>query len=43
MDKLSTIIITLVEEKPLPDKNKNHKLQGEFKGCWECHIESDGS
>ena len=41
MDKLSKIITLLVEEKSLPAKNKNHKLLGDFKGCWECHIEPD--
>lgn len=31
----------LVEHKQLPQKNRNHKLQGRYKGCWECHIEPD--
>lgn len=21
--------------------SRPHKLQGEYEGCWECHIESD--
>jgi len=40
-DKLKTIISLLLQEKPLPDKHRNHKLQGEYKGLWECHIEPD--
>ena len=41
MNKLKTIILKLLEEKPLPAKNRNHKLKGEFKDYWECHIEPD--
>ena len=41
MKKLSDIVDLLVTEKPLPAKNRNHKLLGEFKDCWECHIEPD--
>lgn len=41
MKKLFDIISLLVSEKPLLTKNRNHKLTGEFKGCWECHIEPD--
>ncbi len=25
----------------LPQEYKPHKLQGKYKGCWECHIEDD--
>jgi len=41
MKKLTTLIKFLLEEKPLPLKNKNHKLNGDFYGYWECHIEPD--
>ncbi|MBA3752362.1 type II toxin-antitoxin system YafQ family toxin [Candidatus Dependentiae bacterium] len=41
LEKLKTIITLLLEEKPLPIKNRNHRLQGDFKDCWECHIEPD--
>ena len=27
--------------KTLPAKYRNHKLIGEFKGCYECHLEPD--
>ena len=41
MRKLKSIILQLLEEKPLPVKSRNHKLKGEFEGYWECHIEPD--
>ncbi|MBA3954843.1 type II toxin-antitoxin system YafQ family toxin [Candidatus Dependentiae bacterium] len=41
IEKLITIIELLLENKPLPAKNRNHKLQGNYKGFWECHIEPD--
>ena len=25
----------------IPKKNLPHLLTGNYKGCWECHIESD--
>ena len=31
----------LENEEPLPPELKPHFLQGEYKGCMECHIESD--
>ena len=39
--KLSSIIKLLLEKKPLEEKYKNHKLQGNYKDYWECHIEPD--
>lgn len=41
MEKIKQVMSMLIEEKPLPPKNLNHKLKGEFKDCWECHIEPD--
>jgi mRNA interferase YafQ len=41
MEKLKQIIKLLIEENPLPPKNRNHRLLGEFKDYWECHIEPD--
>lgn len=39
--KLETIINLLINLKPLPAKNRNHKLTGDYKHHWECHIEPD--
>ena len=39
--KFKYIVEHLTNEKPLPAKNKNHKLKGNYKDCFECHIEPD--
>ncbi len=41
MNKLSDIVVQLIEEKLLHPKHKNHKLVGNWKDHWECHIEPD--
>lgn len=41
LEKLENIIRELQNQRPLPAKNKNHKLKGNYRGCWECHIEPD--
>ena len=41
IDKLHDIIIKLVHQEKLPPKNRDHKLQGNFKNRRECHIEPD--
>jgi mRNA interferase YafQ len=38
---LGKVIDTLQETGTLPSKDKPHKLTGNFKGCWECHIKPD--
>lgn len=38
---LTDIINKLAEGKPLPEKNKDHPLSGNYKGCRECHITPD--
>ncbi len=38
---LETVISLLAEEKPLPEKYRDHNLSGEFYGCRECHITPD--
>jgi len=40
-EKLAQVVDLLINEQVLPVKNRNHKLQGKFKGLWECHIEPD--
>jgi mRNA interferase YafQ len=39
--KLEEITDLLQEKKPLPEKHRNHKLSGDYKDHWECHIEPD--
>jgi mRNA interferase YafQ len=41
LSKLRKVMNMLLKEEPLPHKNRNHKLKGEFEGYWECHIEPD--
>ena len=41
LNKLKDIIAKIVNEEALPAKNKEHKLIGNYKDRWECHIESD--
>lgn len=41
IEKLKLLMKDLIEEKPLKDKHKNHKLKGNFVGYWECHINPD--
>lgn len=41
LNLLDNLIRVLVKEEPLPPKNKDHPLQGDYKGYRECHIEPD--
>jgi len=38
---LKKIIDSLVKQQPLPTKNKDHKLSGNYANYRECHIEPD--
>ena len=38
---LTEVIKTLAAGEPLPEKNKDHTLFGDFAGCRECHITPD--
>jgi len=41
LSKLEHVVSLLRENKSLPAKHNNHKLQGTLKDYWECHVESD--
>lgn len=41
MKLLEEIIEMLVEEKVLPEKNRDHELVGNYIGFRECHIMPD--
>ena len=41
IQKFLDISNKLANEEPLDPKHCNHKLSGNFKGRWECHIEPD--
>lgn len=38
---LTNVIELLANGKPLPEKNRDHALSGNFSGCRECHITPD--
>lgn len=38
---ITNIIKQLANGESLPEKNKDHALSGNFKGCRECHITPD--
>ena len=41
LKKLKEISDLLQTKKPLLEKHRNHKLSGNYKDRWECHIEPD--
>ena len=41
LSKLKMALNILSEEKFLPEKYRNHKLVGNYRGYWELHIEPD--
>jgi mRNA interferase YafQ len=41
LKKLKMVTDLLQEKKPLLEKHNNHKLSGNYKDHWECHIEPD--
>lgn len=41
LEELYTTIELITEEKPLPLRNKDHPLIGNWKGHRECHIRPD--
>ena len=38
---LTEVIKKLADGEQLPEKNKDHQLQGNYAGCRECHITPD--
>lgn len=41
IDLLTDIIKKLANDEPLPARNLDHDLYGNFNGCRECHITPD--
>lgn len=39
--ELALIVDLLINEKPIPEKYKNHKLIGKFEGMLELHLRPD--
>ena len=38
---LNVIIGKLLNDEPLPEKNRDHQLHGDYEGYRECHITPD--
>ncbi len=41
LNLIKSVIRTLANGEKLPEKNKDHILLGNYKGCRECHITPD--
>lgn len=41
LDLLETVVNTLANQQPLPEKNRDHALTGDYIGFRECHILPD--
>jgi mRNA interferase YafQ len=41
LNKLKKLMAKIVNEETLDTKYKKHRLIGNYKGRWECHIEPD--
>lgn len=39
--ELETVVNRLAAKQPLPDKNRDHTLTGDYIGFRECHIRPD--
>jgi mRNA interferase YafQ len=40
-DSLASAITSMAEDKPLPEKNRDHGLTGEWHDFRECHLKPD--
>jgi|688.fasta_scaffold1138535_1 mRNA interferase YafQ len=38
---ISEVLECLLSDDPLPERNRDHALNGEWQGCRECHIKPD--
>lgn len=41
LNLLTTILKQLAAGEPLPARNRDHALSGDYAGCRECHITPD--
>jgi len=41
LEKIRAVIDLLLAEEPLPPKNRDHQLGGNWSGRRDCHIEPD--
>lgn len=41
MSLITEVIKKLAAGEPLPERNKDHPLSGDYAGCRECHVAPD--
>lgn len=41
MNDFMAVIEKLADDEPLEQKYRDHDLNGNYKGCRECHVEPD--
>ena len=41
MSKLKDVMLKLINEEPLDEKHRDHKLSGDYVNHRECHVEPD--
>ena len=41
LNLLDAVVNTLASQQPLPEKNRDHALTGDYIGFRECHISAD--
>ena len=41
IERLYAVIEKLADDEPLEQKYRDHDLNGNYKGCPECHVEPD--
>ena len=41
LNLLDAVVSTIAEQRPLPEKNRDHALTGDYIGFRECHISPD--
>lgn len=41
LELLNDVVDSLAQGQPLPAKNRDHELSGEYRGFRECHIQPD--
>jgi mRNA interferase YafQ len=41
LENLNTVLDLLINDNNLPDRYKEHRLKGDLKKFWECHISPD--
>jgi mRNA interferase YafQ len=41
LGKLAEVIVALQKGEPLPERNRDHLLIGDYKGHRECHVSPD--